>query len=114
MSEWLHHEDIRVSIPAARALANLDVDNDAIFSQHLYLLHPLTRTVKDQDLDVIFVHGLLGGVFYTWRQRNNSLNTLSIIGKKVKKGMDFFTCFMHVKKYPFIIKFIKKLLQSYY
>ncbi|XP_018578480.2 protein SERAC1, partial [Anoplophora glabripennis] len=85
LSEWLHHEDIRVSIPAARALANLDVDNDAIFSQHLYLLHPVTRTVKDQELDVIFVHGLLGGVFYTWRQRNSSFNTLSIIGKKNKE-----------------------------
>lgn len=103
LSEWLNHEDIRVSIPAARALANMDVDNHAVFSRHLFLLHPVTRTTKDHELDVIFIHGLLGGVFYTWRQRNTALNTLSIIGKKKKKGMDFLHAFACLKKFCLIL-----------
>nr|XP_023020637.1 protein SERAC1 isoform X1 [Leptinotarsa decemlineata] len=85
LSEWMKHADVRVSIPAARALANLDSDNEHLYSRRLYLLHPMRRTLTDQNIDVVFIHGLLGGVFYTWRQRNKSQNILSIIGKKEKK-----------------------------
>ncbi|KAJ8969533.1 hypothetical protein NQ314_001716 [Rhamnusium bicolor] len=85
LSEWVNHKDIRISVPAARALANLDVDNDLTYSRRLYPLHPLLRTSRDQEVDVIFVHGLLGGVFYTWRQRSQAPNVMSIIGKNKKK-----------------------------
>ncbi|XP_028129423.1 protein SERAC1 isoform X2 [Diabrotica virgifera virgifera] len=79
LSSWMHHSDIRIAIPTARALANLDPDNDATFGRRLYLLHPVTRNTKEHELDVIFVHGLLGGVFYTWRQRLNKSFTANII-----------------------------------
>ncbi|CAG9858577.1 unnamed protein product [Phyllotreta striolata] len=69
LSEWVNNKEIRISVPAARALANLDVDNDCKYSRRLYPLHPLRRASGKQDIDVVFVHGLLGGVFYTWRQR---------------------------------------------
>ncbi|CAG9768868.1 unnamed protein product [Ceutorhynchus assimilis] len=82
LSSWANHADIRISIPAARALANLDDDNAAQYPSNLYILHPLNRTKKCQDIDVIFVHGLLGGVFFTWRQRRKNQNTLGFIGKK--------------------------------
>ncbi|XP_074041003.1 protein SERAC1 isoform X2 [Leptinotarsa decemlineata] len=91
LSEWMKHADVRVSIPAARALANLDSDNEHLYSRRLYLLHPMRRTLTDQNIDVVFIHGLLGGVFYTWRQRNKSQNILSIIGKKEKKGINYET-----------------------
>ncbi|KAG5863722.1 hypothetical protein JTB14_022715 [Gonioctena quinquepunctata] len=85
LSEWMKHPDVRISIPAARALANLDIDNEHLYSRRLYLLYPMMRTLKDQDVDVVFVHGLLGGVFYTWRQRNKNQSSLGIIGKNAKK-----------------------------
>ncbi|XP_072376232.1 protein SERAC1 isoform X4 [Diabrotica undecimpunctata] len=79
LSSWMHHSDVRIAIPTARALANLDPDNDATFARRLYLLHPVTRKTKEHEVDVIFVHGLLGGVFYTWRQRLNKSFTANII-----------------------------------
>lgn len=89
LSEWINHEDVRVSIPAAKTLANLDVDNDQEYSRCLYLLSPLTRQSKDREVDVVFIHGLLGGVFYTWRQRNKDQQTLGLMGKKDNKGKSF-------------------------
>lgn len=70
-------------MPAAKALANLDFDNDQEYSRCLYLLSPITRSPKDSDVDVIFVHGLLGGVFYTWRQRIRDAHAIGILGKVI-------------------------------
>jgi hypothetical protein len=69
---WAQHPNIRLSIPATRALANLDADNapEAKFSSHLHLLYPTVRRIDLPKLDVVFIHGLLGGVFVTWRQRD--------------------------------------------
>lgn len=70
--EWSHSTDIRLSAPAGRALANLDFDeNDRVkYPRRIYLLHPLHKTKTTAKLDVVFLHGLLGGVFITWRQRD--------------------------------------------
>lgn len=38
-------------------------------------------------MDIVFIHGLLGGVFYTWRQRNRDSAVVGIMGKSDKKGM---------------------------
>jgi hypothetical protein len=72
LARWAQHPNIRLSIPAARALANLDVDGtpDIRFSTHLHLLYPTVRRFDVPKLDVVFIHGLLGGVFVTWRQRD--------------------------------------------
>ncbi|KAK2576698.1 hypothetical protein KPH14_005359 [Odynerus spinipes] len=69
---WSKNKDIRLSVPAGCALANLDIDTNknAKYPRHVYLLHPLRRTEIVPKLDVIFLHGLLGGVFITWRQRD--------------------------------------------
>ncbi|KAG7189606.1 hypothetical protein KM043_017290 [Ampulex compressa] len=70
--EWSHNDDIRLSIPAGRALANLDIDeNENIkYPRRIYLLYPLYKTCSSTKLDVVFLHGLLGSVFVTWRQRD--------------------------------------------
>ncbi|XP_012284390.2 protein SERAC1 [Orussus abietinus] len=72
LAVWSHHEDVRLSATAARALANLDAEDDhnEKYPTRIYLLHPLYRDEMSKKLDVIFVHGLLGGVFITWRQRD--------------------------------------------
>ncbi|XP_076250470.1 protein SERAC1 isoform X1 [Rhynchophorus ferrugineus] len=85
LSEWCNHEDIHVSIPAARALANLDQNNTAQYSSNLYVLHPIHLPNRNQEIDVIFVHGLLGGVFFTWRQRSKDDNLVGLIGKGERK-----------------------------
>ncbi|XP_046486906.1 protein SERAC1 isoform X1 [Neodiprion pinetum] len=73
LARWAQHTDIRLSAPAGRALANLDADENVNqkYPRRIYLLHPLHRTRSSTKLDVVFIHGLLGGVFVTWRQRDS-------------------------------------------
>ncbi|KRT83451.1 hypothetical protein AMK59_3230 [Oryctes borbonicus] len=72
---------MRLSVTAGRTLANLDKDDqyNAKYEKGIYSLHPMLRTDQQTKVDVIIVHGLLGGVFYTWRQRKSKDMTLSII-----------------------------------
>ncbi|CAH1373103.1 unnamed protein product [Tenebrio molitor] len=82
LARWVKSDDVRISIPAAKALANLDSDEEPLYKQRLYPLHPTTRIVRDAGVDVVFVHGLLGGVFFTWRQRLRQQDPLGFLGKK--------------------------------
>ncbi|XP_044259794.1 protein SERAC1 isoform X1 [Tribolium madens] len=82
LAQWVKHDDVRISIPASKALANLDSDEDPVYLQRLYPLHPSTRIVQTPGVDVVFVHGLLGGVFFTWRQRKRNQDPLGFLGKK--------------------------------
>ncbi|CAH2251538.1 SERAC1 [Pelobates cultripes] len=56
---------------AARALANLDRDSaHEKYPDGVYVLHPQYRTSQPIKADVLFVHGLLGAAFKTWRQQD--------------------------------------------
>ncbi|XP_050458776.1 protein SERAC1 [Cataglyphis hispanica] len=72
LAHWSRSDDIRLSAQAISALANLDTDGNegAKYSQRVYLLHPLYRVHAATKMDVVFLHGLLGGIFVTWRQRD--------------------------------------------
>ncbi|XP_041038810.1 protein SERAC1 isoform X7 [Carcharodon carcharias] len=58
---------------AARALANLDRETvEEKYEDGVYILHPQFRTSQPIKADVLFIHGLLGAAFKTWRQKDHS------------------------------------------
>ncbi|OAD56460.1 Protein SERAC1 [Eufriesea mexicana] len=90
--EWSHSSDIRLSAIASRALANLDMnENEHVkYPRCIYLLHPLHKTKVNTKLDVIFLHGLLGGVFITWRQRDLDTPEVGVVDPYIiQDGINF-------------------------
>lgn len=104
LGAWSRHSNIRLSVPAARALANLDRDDShcCTYARNVYLLHPTTVAEESglysstscndigegcspADLDVVFVHGLLGGALYTWRQRDRKVDSYGLIGNSATR-----------------------------
>ena len=83
LAKWAKSSNIKLSAPAGCALHNLDADDnkEVKLLSHLHLLHPLLRRIDTPKVDVVFIHGLLGGVFITWRQRDRHQKILSILGK---------------------------------
>ncbi|XP_063634467.1 protein SERAC1 [Cydia splendana] len=77
LSRLLHTGDIRLSSSAAVCLANLS--GEYCYRPGLYLLHPLYRNTETPICDTLLVHGLRGGVFVTWRQRDQSCKPLGIL-----------------------------------
>lgn len=79
---WSRSDDIRLSAQAISALANLDMDGNekAKYPQNVYLLYPLHRVHAITKMDVVFLHGLLGGIFITWRQRDVDTSALEVTG----------------------------------
>ncbi|XP_053624523.1 protein SERAC1 [Plodia interpunctella] len=68
LSRMLRSHDVRLSSSAAVALANLSGEHT--YRPGLFLLHPIYRTTTPTSCDTLLVHGLRGGVFVTWRQRD--------------------------------------------
>lgn len=75
--QYTRSEHLELSMPAFKALANLDEDAikmNGIYGNHVYLLSPLYRGEDDPNFDVVFVHGLVGSVFKSWRQGSVALD----------------------------------------
>lgn len=77
--QYSRSEHLEVSLPAVKALANLDNEVKATYNNHIYLLSPSHRGVRGREttnFDVIFVHGLVGSVFKSWRQGSIPIDQL--------------------------------------
>ncbi|ALC38713.1 CG10383 [Drosophila busckii] len=83
LAEWQQCPDLRLQVISAKAMANLDHDdpNQSTYPPNVYPLHPRVRTRHKPKADIVFVHGLLGGVFITWRQRDRKPTELGLYGK---------------------------------
>uniref|UniRef100_A0A8C5TFH7 Protein SERAC1 n=1 Tax=Malurus cyaneus samueli TaxID=2593467 RepID=A0A8C5TFH7_9PASS len=71
LAEVMKSPHVIQSSHASRALANLD--RDAVKEKYLdgvYVLHPQYRSSQPIRADILFIHGLLGAAFKTWRQQD--------------------------------------------
>ncbi|KAK9310319.1 hypothetical protein QLX08_000325 [Tetragonisca angustula] len=100
--EWSQSSDIRLSAPASRALANLDMDENDKYPRRIYLLHPLHKTMASTKLDVIFLHGLLGGVFVTWRQRDPDTSEVGFVDPYIIQDGINFSSFIDDQSHEFL------------
>ncbi|XP_005734545.1 protein SERAC1 isoform X1 [Pundamilia nyererei] len=75
LAEMMQCPHIMQASHAARALANLDRETvKEKYPDGVYILHPQTRSNQPIKADVLFIHGILGAAFKTWRQKDR--NTL--------------------------------------
>ncbi|KAH8273554.1 hypothetical protein KR018_000728 [Drosophila ironensis] len=83
LAEWQQCPDLRLQVISAKTMANLDHDdpNQCTYPPNVYPLHPRMRTRRKPKADIVFIHGLLGGVFITWRQRDRKPQELGLYGK---------------------------------
>uniref|UniRef100_A0A8C5K545 Protein SERAC1 n=1 Tax=Jaculus jaculus TaxID=51337 RepID=A0A8C5K545_JACJA len=72
MAEALKSHLIVEASHAARTLANLDRETvQEKYPDGVYVLHPQYRTSQPIKADVLFIHGLMGAAFKTWRQQDS-------------------------------------------
>uniref|UniRef100_A0A4W3IFY7 Protein SERAC1 n=1 Tax=Callorhinchus milii TaxID=7868 RepID=A0A4W3IFY7_CALMI len=72
LAEVMKSPNIIQASHATRALANLDRDTvQETYEDGVYILHPQFRSSQPIKADVLFVHGLLGAAFKTWRQKDH-------------------------------------------
>ncbi|XP_041814761.1 protein SERAC1 isoform X3 [Chelmon rostratus] len=74
LAEMTQSPHVMQASHAARALANLD--REAVKEKYpdgVYILHPQTRGNQPIKADVLFIHGILGAAFKTWRQKDRMM-----------------------------------------
>ncbi|KAM3861649.1 protein SERAC1 [Diretmus argenteus] len=75
LAEMMQSPHVMQASHAARALANLDRETlKEKYQDGVYVLHPQSRSDQPIKADVLFIHGLLGAAFKTWRQKDCSIS----------------------------------------
>nr|CAB3265980.1 protein SERAC1-like [Phallusia mammillata] len=70
LAEFSKSGNAPMRMQASRALANLDRETmKDVFEDGAYLVYPRYRSRLKPEADVVFIHGLMGGAFYSWRQQ---------------------------------------------
>lgn len=74
MAKLQEDEDLRIQVFASTFLNNLDKYDKLkyVYKPKLYPLYPRGIVNEKTDLDLVFVHGLLGGIWITWRVQRDS------------------------------------------
>ncbi|KAL7387837.1 hypothetical protein ABVT39_002286 [Epinephelus coioides] len=74
LAEMMQSPHVMQASHAARALANLDRETvKEKYQDGVYILHPQTRGNQPIKADVLFIHGILGAAFKTWRQKDRNM-----------------------------------------
>lgn len=86
--EWKNHNNFRIQSWANRTLLNMDdedpINGNYMFGKQTVLLYPKNRYHQDAKIDVVLVHGLLGGVSFSWREKDLHINEpLGLFGKYI-------------------------------
>nr|XP_040017326.1 protein SERAC1 [Gasterosteus aculeatus aculeatus]XP_040017327.1 protein SERAC1 [Gasterosteus aculeatus aculeatus] len=75
LAEMTQSPHVMQASHAARALANLDRETvKEKYQDGVYILHPQTRSNQPIKADVLFIHGILGAAFKTWRQKDRDVS----------------------------------------
>lgn len=74
LSNWQSDDDLRIQVFASTSLNNLDKHDTSgfIYQPKLYPLYPRGKINEKPALDLVFVHGILGGIWVTWRVQRDS------------------------------------------
>ncbi|XP_033090828.1 protein SERAC1 isoform X1 [Trachypithecus francoisi] len=90
MAEAMKSDRIMEASHAARILANLDRETvQEKYQDGVYVLHPQYRTRQPIKADVLFIHGLMGAAFKTWRQQDSEQ---AVIEKPMEDEDRYTTC----------------------
>ncbi|XP_075410433.1 protein SERAC1 isoform X1 [Tenrec ecaudatus] len=88
MAEALKSQRIMEASHAARTLANMDRETvHEKYPDGVYVLHPQCRSSQPIKADVLFIHGLMGAAFRTWRQQDRE----QVLVEKVLEDEDRYT-----------------------
>ncbi|XP_030802128.1 protein SERAC1 isoform X3 [Camarhynchus parvulus] len=88
LAEVMKSPHIIQSSHASRALANLDRDvGKEKYADGVYVLHPQYRSSQPVRADILFIHGLLGAAFKTWRQQDIDRH----LDRKASEGEEEYT-----------------------
>lgn len=88
LSNWQRDDDLRIQVFAATSLNNLDKFDTSgfVYQPKLYPLYPRGRINERPALDLIFVHGILGGIWITWRVQRDS-DMLQKVSQVLEEGL---------------------------
>ncbi|GJQ11252.1 hypothetical protein GpartN1_g3043.t1 [Galdieria partita] len=72
LMDWLYHDEFcksndMLQLEVLRAIANMQPERNWKYPNGIFLIYPTTRMRWEPQLDIVLVHGLLGGPLRTWR-----------------------------------------------